>query len=366
MTRGLRIFKRTQEPNFIRRQEILKDLVFLKQNPSPKNSEIIASLRRELRTTFSRTYYYLFYKGLEYYLGDNTTQNKFIFQFDVLKDLSIFREQNKKSKTELKYYSSLDMSLHKINGFLAPGEIKQVSKTLKKRSVFVFKKPADFTEHIGLELEFASQLDRDDLAEWIVERGLQKNVRIMTDSSIETDSEYPYQIELCFICKWHEFDSIFERLRPLLESGIFDANESCGLHVHLDARHNVEKIRKMYYNLVCMQSLLFELAAPWRRENNYCRPVNTPLFDEVNGHTAQAHYHAISKFSVYKHQTIEVRIHESTKDIDKIKNWVKLLKNIADYSGTDLSFSGLEMAKTKVYDMIIGEDLKQYVQKNVS
>jgi hypothetical protein len=120
-------------------------------------------------------------------------------------------------------------------------------------------------------------------------------------------------------------------------------------------------LKKTFANLVSMQSLLFALADDRRRENQYCQPVHTTDFDKVD---SESHYAAISRFSYHKHKTIEVRIHESTTNLDVVEKWMRLLKTIGDYRGPDLKLGTANSEYNQLVDQIKpAPDIIEYVSK---
>lgn len=365
-------------PDTERRNYLLKKLAFLKKKVKPVKGtqNIIKILRRQLKATEGRISYYRHDKGLKIHVGDDTTSKK---KFLLSKDHGFLGDVKRKFRSENssvlevefkdRYIDSLDMFLkyRTIGGVMEkPDYFRSEVKRINRRKVSAAKYPTDgdVDPYIGIELEYASSLTIDEVVDMIVEHKLHNDVRVMTDRSIRVNSVYPYQVEFCILTKWTGLKSILERLKPIIfdKPQYFSPNTSCGFHVHLDVRHDSPK--RVFKNLTSMQSVLFNLAAEHRRGNTYCVPLTTTEFDEVDADAETAHYHAISKYSYYKHHTIEVRIHQSTLSLTQVEKWVTLLKRIADYKGQDMKLGTFEsefkILKEKVK---IEPELVKYIEE---
>lgn len=187
------------------------------------------------------------------------------------------------------------------------------------------KHPTTEDRHIGIEIEMVSPFDIDHLVRLIAQKKWHKHMRVMTDRSVEPHSNCPFTMELCVLMNENTYQETFKQIQELLELMKAEVNDTCGFHVHLDARKR--NVRLMYHNLVNAQALLFKIAHPLRQSNRYCRHVFSPDWDAADGN----HYNAISRISYEKHRTIEIRIHEGTVDPNEMKNWIKLLLKIANY-----------------------------------
>lgn len=116
-----------------------------------------------------------------------------------------------------------------------------------------------------------------------------------------------------------------ETCLKLVEAGAA-VNSTCGLHVHLDARHlTVAQEANRRRHLVAALPWLLELVPASRRRNKYCWPNHVPHPPEP-----ARRYRAINPTSYAKHQTTEVRLGAGSIDPDKILNWVTLLRWLAN------------------------------------
>ncbi len=371
-------YKETIEPDIKRRNYLLRKLAYLKSHvkSDKKGQELIKTLRRQLKATDGKTLYYRCNKGLKVLIGNDTTPKK---NFLIAKDprylqtvISKLRAQNKIEPRIVyreRYVASIDKVFYykMVGGVMAtPGYFNSELKKVQKHKVKSIKRPRkeDTNPYIGIELEYATNLSLDDIAEKLIEAKLHESVRMMHDGSIRCNEIYPNPIEFCILTKWSDLKSILDRLKPIIfdKPQNFCPNLSCGFHVHLDVRH--DNPQRVFKNLTSMQSVLFNLAADHRRDNKYCQPQPTSNWHEVDEEAEDAHYAAVSKFSYYKHNTIEVRIHESTLNLNKIEKWITLLKRIADYKGDGMKLgtfdSELKVLKEKVK---IEPELVKYIEE---
>lgn len=137
-------------------------------------------------------------------------------------------------------------------------------------------------------------------------------------------------------------------------------DNSCGLHVHVDARDfTYQKMKNYAYVWASVENIMFDLIARNRRSSTYCAPLGNKLInhfsDQNQGHgqtvkqliegiygspvTASSmlnarrpscRYHAINLHSWIYRGTIENRMHHGTVNPEKIKNWAMLNSIIID------------------------------------
>lgn len=206
------------------------------------------------------------------------------------------------------------------------GSIMDLYDKVAMRRLNTLRKPKANENHVGVEIEFFSPItDRDVICKKFIDSKLSLNCRIMTDGSIRPrDGTVGW--ELCIVAPESKILQVLENAYDVLMSIDADVNESCGLHVHLDARNRDKEV--LYHNLVKCQSLLFNMVPKERRDNRYCFPQKTTEWEKAY----HEHYAAINKNSYFKHKTIEVRMHHGTLEIAQIKNWVQFLTSIANYN----------------------------------
>jgi len=100
-------------------------------------------------------------------------------------------------------------------------------------------------------------------------------------------------------------------------------NKTCGLHVHLDARHLTGmKVSLIGQSIGHALPVIKWLVPESRHTNNYCKL-------EVSGMRENSdRYCAVNLTAFRKYKTIEIRLHSGSINAAKITSWIKLLKLI--------------------------------------
>lgn len=362
----MRYFVKTTPANEERRRQLLKKLVMFK---GVERANVKATLRNELEKCEGHKAYYFEHRGLTVYIGDDETPKK---QFLIYKNEMLFGKFIRKLRENLQLKPVNKSKFIRETGeywtyqtkggvFEQNGVIAQKDHDIRRCLAQMAKKPKTNDAYIGIELEYASKHSVADLRNIVAEMRLHKQVRIVRDESIEVNSSYPFKAEICVLSKYSELGETMNKLSKFITPERFWVNQTCGLHVHLDARN--DDVCRMYKNLVSSQALLFRMVDKSRRNNRYCHPVSSPNFTDPFD---DDHYAAISKLSFQEHRSIEVRIHQSTLDLNMIEKWIHLLKLISDCR-EPLVFQNYfdfqyEQLKTQMKPT---EDLLKYVEERL-
>lgn len=129
--------------------------------------------------------------------------------------------------------------------------------------------------------------------------------------------------EIAIVAKSTVIAEIIRKVCAVLKTHDAEVNDTCGLHVHLDARKENEEL--MFTNLVNAQKLLYNMVPRSRWTSQYCRPNNY----ETDMGSYHSRYYGINPESYGRHKTIEVRLHSGSVNAEKINKWIILLKKIA-------------------------------------
>lgn len=186
-----------------------------------------------------------------------------------------------------------------------------------------------------------------------------KGCDIKEDGSLdaEDESDELWPVEITILVNQADLTSL-NKLCTLLNDLGAKVNSSCGLHVHMDARH-LTKNQVARIGLKLGESLQFlgQMVPQSRRDNHrYCKMKVSGFSDD--------RYCAVNLTAYEKYKTIEVRLHSSTTSFKKISNWIKVLSLI-----TQSSLTKLESAKTlKEFFTVIDadSDLQNYIIGRVS
>jgi len=148
------------------------------------------------------------------------------------------------------------------------------------------------------------------------------------------------------ICKYEDIETIQELIRKLRSAGA-KVNDSCGIHVHVDAsNHTVKTLRNIVNIMAAKEDLLYKTLEVRPHREHYCRKADTRFLDEMNDkkprsmeqlerlwyngssnryeHYDRTRYHALNLHSVFSKGTIEFRLFNSTLHAGKIKAYIQL------------------------------------------
>lgn len=161
-----------------------------------------------------------------------------------------------------------------------------------------------------------------------------------------------YEVELVTpICRYEDIETIRQLVERLRRAGAI-TNESCGIHVHVDAAaFDAKSLRNLVNIIASKEELLYKaLRVPVDREY-YCQKMNTDFLERlnlirpktrdqvsqvwyaeqpdnrhtVNDHYHDSRYHALNLHSVFTKGTVEFRIFNSTVErTDQIKAYIQL------------------------------------------
>jgi hypothetical protein len=318
--------------------------------------------------------------------------HKIVIQLnDELKE--IIRDRRFKSRViPDNFLKFKDMDLRRIGnkkvGYVhdKPKSILKVLRTKKLVNLEKPKFPFSNENHIGVEIEFASFLNKTQIGELFLDADLIDYVQLhheYINGKHTSENEY----ELCVIAPENKIKDIIQNVCKILNEKI-DANVTygCGLHIHLDARNR--NIKKMYDNLFNCQEILYSMVAFIRRENKHVRMMPKKLWypfkndkphsqdckNEVckckfekgiidNGYRDVGdRFYGINTWSYMAHKTLEVRIHSGTTNATKINNWIDLLLKIIETKPINRPIEAIDEFKHYVK---LDEKLLNYVEKRI-
>lgn len=208
------------------------------------------------------------------------------------------------------------------NTFLNIKRWKDISK------IFDSKLPTTPDNHVGIEIEFYCDWDKETLAAKFYEENLTQYLCLKTDGSIKPE-EGKIAHELCVLCEEKDIETIINKVYKVLQESNARVNKSCGTHVHLDMRNRDAKI--VFSNLVSCQDFLYGMNPSHRSGDQGRRSNGMGYSKRVKSRTIQVtsdRYYGINANSMRTLKTIEVRVHAGIIEARKIINWCKLLITI--------------------------------------
>lgn len=215
-----------------------------------------------------------------------------------------------------------------------------MDKQNKIKELAEYHKPTDYSEYLGIELEFNLILDnrkfREKLIERLPEKILNKVKLNTTGSCMPTDgikilprsNPLLFFHELRILVKIKDFNEV---ISPIIEA-VRDMGASTpdrhGLHIHLDCRKRNWK--DVFTRFFKEQENLFSLCHTFRETYGMCGKITENTFKEL----MSREYGTPKTQSIHHHSgfnTMEIRMHEATLDVVKIKNWVNTLLKVGGY-----------------------------------
>ena len=178
-----------------------------------------------------------------------------------------------------------------------------------------------------------------------------KEWKIVRDSSIHPESRRrsvligeTYKVELNSPkLEYGEMEKLQEVVRSLRRAGGI-VNDSCGMHVHVDAsKHTPQSLKNVLSIMYSKEDILFAaLKVNPARIDSYCQAVDEPILEEIRKlpsgasmdqlkdrwyrgrdgsdyHYHQSRYHALNLHSVFYHGTVEWRLFNSTLHAGEVK-----------------------------------------------
>lgn len=177
--------------------------------------------------------------------------------------------------------------------------------------------------------------------------------KVVSDSSIHCEARggreatRNYSVEVVSpICKYEDIERVQEIVRSLRHAGA-KVNESCGIHVHVDAsKHTPQTLRNIVNIMASKEDLLYKALNVQIDREYYCQKADLRFLDEVNHirpksmqelerlwyngssrrdvHYDRTRYHALNLHSVFSKGTIEFRMFNSTLHAGEVKSYIQL------------------------------------------
>lgn len=202
------------------------------------------------------------------------------------------------------------------------GQIIEMQRYRYTRRMFMPVRPKSDETHVGIEIECGIKISKEQLAELLMP--MAGYVMVKGDGSVNVPDRQSVELNIC--APVNSYKSVLRFVSDTLNSKQVGAkvNKTCGLHVHLDIRGKTyTEYNDMFTKLVSVQPILYGMQPKSRQSNSYC--VRTKTRNVSRGYSR---YQGINAQSIWKYQTIEVRLHAGTTEFLKIANWVDLLCGI--------------------------------------
>ena len=312
-------------------KEHKEEITFLKTKAQQIKRDYRSCLFKKWRLTASSKKYKKYFEYDHYPTAKDIKHLKDSFK----QSIKTFRSNLKKESKEQKNLLGFEYATYG-GVFLAPKSILNIQAASKpEERIRKSKKPHDKIKanYVGLELELFAELGREELNKEFIKAGLAGTVYIKDDGSIRTEisSQKAHEVTALFREEYtaETVKKICAVLNSLRVKG--SVNNSCGLHVHLDARNRNPEV--MYYNFVSSLPMLKNMVPNCRVTNSqYCAINNSKVMASSPHPTGgSTRYQAVNPESYSKYKTVEIRLHSGSINATKIINWIKILTTIANH-----------------------------------
>ena len=201
---------------------------------------------------------------------------------------------------------------------------------------------------------------------WSAKDATGRTWKFVRDASITGGGE---QVELVSpICEYADIETIQELVRKLRAAGA-KTNDSCGIHVHINAApHTPQSLRNISNIMASKEDLLFKALEVKAERERYCRKADTDFIKNLNkkkpktleqlhklwyeGHNdshmnySDTRYTALNLHAVFKKGTVEFRLFNGTTHAGKIKAYIQLCLAISHQAITQRSATAAKTLTT--------------------
>lgn len=194
---------------------------------------------------------------------------------------------------------------------------------------------------------------------YTISDGTERRWKVVSDSSIrcqargERMASKLYAVEVVSpICQYEDIETVQELIRELRKGGA-RVNDSCGIHIHVDAsRHDPKTLRNVVNIMASKEDLLYKTLKVKIDRQYYCQKADLRFLEDVNlkrpksmsefetlwyngdsgrhSHYHSSRYHALNLHSVFSKGTIEFRMFNSTLHAGEVKSYIQLCLAISN------------------------------------
>ncbi|KAB4416637.1 amidoligase enzyme [Bacteroides thetaiotaomicron] len=209
-----------------------------------------------------------------------------------------------------------------------------------------------FTHKFGIEIEaYNCRMSR--LAQELREAGIRVAVegynhttrdhwKLVTDGSLQGNDTFEL---VSPILAGEAGLKELEKVCWVLDLCNVKVNDSCGLHVHLDAADfNMNTWRNLALSYKHLENLIDAFMPGTRRNNRYCKSLShvsderiksAGTIDALRDVFNRDRYHKVNFEAYARHKTVEFRQHSGTTNFTKMENWILFLNGLITFAKQD-------------------------------
>lgn len=131
-------------------------------------------------------------------------------------------------------------------------------------------------------------------------------------------------------------------------------NDSCGLHIHIDAAgFNLQTWKNLILTYKHIETVIDGFMPNSRRNNTYCKSLRSITERRILGASslrdlqnafAGDRYHKLNLESFSRHRTVEFRQHGGTTNYMKMENWIRFISNMITFAEHTHIATGADLA----------------------
>lgn len=197
----------------------------------------------------------------------------------------------------------------------------------------------------GVEIEVV--INRDNKVECMTQLEALEAVNVTTDGSIQyDDGECGIEIRVG-VLTLSDMEVRIKQVCEILNRHNCRVNKTTGLHVHIsNKRFFISKqLANILKTWIAIEDVLISTQPRSRFSNQYCRRQLAKVIknsskitsykdkqDFKDQFSSYDRYMTLNLNSLYKHGTLECRLHSGTTEAKKINNWLNLILSVFDYA----------------------------------
>lgn len=226
-----------------------------------------------------------------------------------------------------------------------------------------------FTRKFGIEIE-AYNCTREKLASELRAAGIDVAVegynhttrnhwKLVTDASLTGNNTFEL---VSPVLEGEAGLKELEKVCWVLEFCDVKVNDSCGLHIHMDAADfDLQTWKNLALSYKHLERIIDSFMPQSRRQNYYCKGLSSisavdiqaaQSINDLQAAFGNNRYRKVNLEAYARHRTVEFRQHSGTTNFTKMENWVRFLNGL-------ITFAKAGIAGTTSLDNIPFLDEKQ-------
>ncbi len=206
-----------------------------------------------------------------------------------------------------------------------------------------------FSRRFGVEIE-AYNCDKECLARELREVGISVAVerynhttsdhwKLVTDSSLRGNNTFEL---VSPVLQGENGLRELQKVCWVLEYCDAKVNDSCGLHIHMDAADfTIETWRNLAITYKNLEGVIDSFMPESRRNNRYCKSLSSiqkerieraETISELRGAFGYDRYVKLNLEAYARHRTVEFRQHSGTVNFTKMENWIRFISNMITFA----------------------------------